>query len=41
MSEEKDKKDLDQNKSEPDKSAASNEGKTPKTPKKKNQLKKN
>ena len=41
MSEEKDKKDLDQNKSEPNKSAASNEDNNPKAPQKKKQLKKN
>ena len=34
MSEEKDKKDIDQNKSKPDKSAASNEGENSKTPQK-------
>ena len=36
MIEEKDKKDLNQNKSEPDKSAASNEEESSKTPKKEN-----
>ena len=41
MSEEKDKKDLNQNKSEPNKSEASNEEITQKLPQKKKQLKKN